>query len=138
MRTQRVQHVTWIVALGLLAGGVVWETSALAQDKAQRQRPCTADAQKLCPDARTSKEQLQCLQSHEAELSQSCRDLLARTAAARSKIVEMQEACKTDAETFCKDAKPGRGALVQCLRSHAAELSPACKGTLPKGKDKAS
>lgn len=138
MRMQRVQHVAWTVVLGLMVGGLVWGTSALAQEKGQRQGPCAADTQKFCPDAKTTKEQAQCLKSHETELSQGCTDLRAKATSAQSKIANMRAACKGDAETMCKDAKPGGGALIQCLKSHAADLSPACKDALPKGKGKSS
>lgn len=134
MRTQRGQRVVWMVVVGLLAGVLVGSPSALAQEKAQRQGPCAADVQQFCPEAKTAKERAQCLKSHEAELSQGCKDLRARAGHARSKLAEVREACQTDVETLCRDVKAGRGALLQCLRSHAAELSPACKSALPQGK----
>jgi hypothetical protein len=53
-------------------------------------------------------------------------------------MAAMKDACKSDAETLCKDVKPGRGgsALTQCLQSHETDLSAACKDTLPKSKKK--
>ena len=35
--------------------------------------------------------------------------------------------CKPDIEKFCKGVKPGHGAVIQCLREHESELTPACK-----------
>lgn len=35
--------------------------------------------------------------------------------------------CKADVQKFCKDVKPGKGAIMNCLKSHDAELSEACK-----------
>jgi Golgi apparatus protein 1 len=35
--------------------------------------------------------------------------------------------CKEDAERLCKGVEPGQGRIVQCLKQHEAELSPACK-----------
>lgn len=46
------------------------------------------------------------------------------------------EACKADAEKLCPGAKPGSGAIVQCLKQHQAELSPACIEFRDKVKDK--
>jgi cysteine rich repeat protein len=35
--------------------------------------------------------------------------------------------CKEDAERLCKGVEPGEGRVVQCLKQHEADLSPACK-----------
>jgi len=127
-----------MVLLGLVVSGLVWSTPVLAaQTKAHRTSACTADEQQFCPDAKTAKERTQCLKSHEADLSQGCKDLRARAANARvhTKMAMMKEVCKSDAETLCKDVKAGR-AMTQCLQSHEADLSMACKDTLPKSKKK--
>lgn len=36
-------------------------------------------------------------------------------------------ACKEDIKKFCGDMKKGEGEMAQCLKTHEAELSPACK-----------
>ena len=143
MRTKQWQQIAWMALLGLVVGGLVWSAPLLAAEtKAPRTSACTADEQKFCPDATTAKERTQCLKSHEADLSQGCKDLRTRAANARAKAQEkmaaMKDACKSDAETLCKDVKPGRGgsALTQCLQSHETDLSAACKDTLPKSKKK--
>ena len=140
MRTERFQQVVRMALLGLLVGGLVWSTPVLAQTtKTQRMSACTEDEQRFCPDAKTARERTQCLKSHEAELSQGCKDLRARAVNAgakkQAKTAAMKEACKSDAETLCKDVKAGR-AMTQCLQSHEMELSAACKDTLPKSKRK--
>ena len=38
-----------------------------------------------------------------------------------------QGACKADAEKFCKDIKPGEGRIMDCLKTHKADLSEGCK-----------
>ena len=142
MRTQRFPQVAWMALLGLVVGGLVWSTPVLAQTKTHRTSACTADEQKFCSDAKTAKERTQCLNTHEAELSQGCKGLRTRAANARAKAQEkmaaMKDSCKSDAETLCKDVKPGRGgsALTQCLQSHETDLSAMCKDTLPKSKKK--
>jgi len=35
--------------------------------------------------------------------------------------------CADDIAKFCKDVKPGSGAIVSCLKQHENELSPVCK-----------
>lgn len=40
--------------------------------------------------------------------------------------------CKADAQKLCKDAKPGGGRVMACLKEHETELSPACKEQLPR------
>jgi len=35
--------------------------------------------------------------------------------------------CKEDAERLCQGVEPGEGRIVQCLKQHEADLSPACK-----------
>ena len=35
--------------------------------------------------------------------------------------------CKEDAERLCQGVEPGEGRILQCLKQHEAELSPACK-----------
>ena len=142
MRTQQFPQVAWMALLGLVVGGLVRSTPVLAQTKTHRMSACTEDEQKFCPDAKTAKERTQCLKSHEADLSQGCKDLRARAVNAGAKKQEktaaMKDACKSDAETLCKDVKPGRGgsALTQCLKSHETDLSVACKDMLPKSKKK--
>jgi hypothetical protein len=45
-----------------------------------------------------------------------------------------QDACKADAERLCKDIPPGGGRIIGCLKSHEADLSPACKERMAAGK----
>ena len=35
--------------------------------------------------------------------------------------------CAADVEKFCKDVKPGEGRILNCLKEHEKDLSPACK-----------
>jgi Cysteine rich repeat len=38
--------------------------------------------------------------------------------------------CGADLQKFCADVRLGGGRAVQCLRTHAADLSPSCQSTL--------
>ncbi len=41
-----------------------------------------------------------------------------------------QGACKQDVDKLCKDVKPGEGAILQCLKTNEASLSPKCAGQM--------
>lgn len=55
--------------------------------------------------------------------------MLAGSAVARDANPTAQ-ACKADHAKFCKSTQPGGGRIVECLKSHEAELAPACKSAL--------
>ena len=40
------------------------------------------------------------------------------------------DACRAEADKFCKGMKPGEGKLLKCLQGHEAELSDACKARI--------
>lgn len=45
---------------------------------------------------------------------------------------KLAEACSMDADKFCKGIKPGKGRVLECLRSNLKELSEDCKTKLTK------
>jgi cysteine rich repeat protein len=40
--------------------------------------------------------------------------------------------CAEDAKKFCGDVKPGGGRIAKCMKSHEAELSPACQAEMKR------
>ena len=40
---------------------------------------------------------------------------------------EVQNACSDDIAKFCKDLKPGKGTIMECLEKHETELTTACR-----------
>ncbi|MFI5398817.1 MAG: cysteine rich repeat-containing protein [Candidatus Binatia bacterium] len=46
--------------------------------------------------------------------------------------------CREDVEKLCPNIKPGGGRYRDCLKQHAAELSPACQEHLKQVKAKAA
>lgn len=44
--------------------------------------------------------------------------------------------CAEDAKKFCGDVKPGRGRVAKCMKSHEAELSPACQAEMKKAEER--
>jgi hypothetical protein len=120
-----VQTKWFSVLAGVFCLGIAMGASA-----AQTAKPCRDDAAKLCPDVKPGGGAMaRCLKEHSSELSPACKDNIAK---AKKKVQEFKEACKDDAKNFCKDEKPGKGRIVQCLKKHESELSPACKEKMSK------
>ena len=95
---------------------------ALAAGLARADAPCASDLARFC-DGRPPLEQLSCLQSHRADLTQACRERVETT------VVDLQLArqdCEPDAFAFCRDA--GRGEpMVACLSAKQGDLTPRCQ-----------
>jgi len=88
-------------------------------------RPCSADIEKFCKDVQPGEGRIvQCLKAHNAELSSECKE---KGQELKEKANAFKEACKEDADKFCKDVPRGHGARIQCLKDHEADLSPTCK-----------
>jgi hypothetical protein len=108
-----------------LAGGVSAE---------EKDRPCMADAEKLCKGVEKGEGRIaKCLKEHENEVSAACKENIGKM---KEKIKDVAEACKDDAAKVCKDIKPGEGRILRCLKQHEGELSPACKEQMsqPRGR----
>ena len=112
-----------VVALVLLLTAVARQGSA-----ADMKGPCAADAQRFCQGvAHDRPHMLQCLSAHSGELSAPCK--LSLQAAAGDRAAR-RKACQPDIQKFCKDAGPGRGHFLKCLKAHEAELSPPCQSAI--------
>jgi hypothetical protein len=40
--------------------------------------------------------------------------------------------CMADRQKFCGGVEPGEGRIVACMKSHEADLSPACKAAFAR------
>ncbi|HRC25646.1 MAG: hypothetical protein WAT82_03715 [Nitrospira sp.] len=96
-----------------------------------RELKCDLEIEALCPEEEG--ERRACLLRKTAQLSAPCRPML------RERLVRMKEAmqqlrtaCEADRRQFCREVPLGGGALVQCLESHAQEVSDQCFQLLPK------
>jgi len=58
-------------------------------------------------------------------LSADCQVAIVRAAA-------VGRACKADVKQFCADVKPAKGAIADCMKSHAADVSNGCKDAMAK------
>jgi hypothetical protein len=109
-------------AFALLAAGLA--TGSYAQAR-KGDGPCSEDAKKFCGNEKPGGGRIaKCMKSHETEVSPACQSAMK---AAEQRIQEVREECKGDAEKFCKGIRPGQGRILSCLKSHQAELAPACK-----------
>ena len=99
-------------------------------------RPCRDDAARLCKDVQPGEGRVaRCLKEHANELSPACKENIGKM---KEKVKEVKEACEQDAKKLCEDTKPGGGRIMQCLKQHEGELSPACKEHMdkPRGKNR--
>lgn len=91
---------------------------------------CRAEAQKFCKDVKPGGGRvLQCLKTHENDLSPGCRE---RMAEGRKNMESFAKACKPDAEKLCKGIEPGEGRMMKCMRENKAQLSPGCREKIEK------
>ena len=95
---------------------------------------CEAEIEQLCPDSLDGSVRRRCLEQRAKQLPPLCQSQL------REQFVKWKEdrsrlmaACDEDVKRFCTTVKAGNGRILQCLQSHAQELSDRCYQTLPKG-----
>ncbi len=87
--------------------------------------PCREDRMKHCSHAMGDHSgMLQCMNDHEKDLSNACRD---HKNAMNADMKSAHAACMPDIEKFCADVKPGQGRMRDCLRKNKAGLSQTCK-----------
>jgi hypothetical protein len=114
----------FVLLAGALAGG------AHAQAR-KGDGPCAADAKKFCGNEQPGGGRIaKCMKSHQAELSPACQSEMKR---AEERIEQVREECNADAKKFCQGIKPGQGRILACLKSHQAELAPACAAEFQRG-----
>ncbi|MFL6648275.1 MAG: cysteine rich repeat-containing protein [Sulfurifustaceae bacterium] len=63
-----------------------------------------------------------------------CLLLAAGGASAAYKSGPRQGPCMEDAKKLCSNVKPGGGRIYQCMTSHEAELTPACRDHIAQAK----
>jgi len=118
--------MTQLVGIRLVVVALVFLLWTDANVYAQTSPPCAEEIAKFCKDIQPCKGFLMnCLKEHENELSPTCK---AKVEGAKKRLEEAQLACSEDIQKFCKDLQPGGGRIAKCLKEHANDLSPACKG----------
>ena len=107
--------------------GLLTIFAAQAEEKEMR-GACRADLQKLCKGIQPGGGRLvMCLKQHESEVSPGCREEMAE---AKKEFKEFAEACKGDAQTFCKGVQPGQGRVLRCLAENKEKLSSGCRSEI--------
>jgi hypothetical protein len=123
-----------ILFIGFICLAMMLGTYAYAADK----NPCSEDIAKFCTNIKPgTTAMMDCLESHENQLSAACKEYEAKMG---GKKVEMREkvrdaakvrkACRDDVAKFCKDVDPKQGGVAKCLKEHASELSVACRESI--------
>jgi hypothetical protein len=134
-----------LVALSLLvplAPGAFAQENKPAAPPATAALPdaCAADAQKICPKGEGAA-RVECLRSHESEVSAACKSALTAPPAEQPAVGAaggregrgrggFAAACRADGEKLCADAQ-GR-ARFQCLAEKESELSDGCKAVIQR------
>lgn len=125
------------LAVGLLCFGWSFGIDASAANK----NPCSEDVAKFCaniPPGPTGMIALMdCLEEHEKELSDTCREFEAgmggprmeRSEAVREKR-QFRQSCIGDMARFCDNASPTQGGMMKCLNEHENELSTPCSQSI--------
>jgi hypothetical protein len=102
---------------------------------AAEQNPCSEDIAKFCKDVKPGQRAIMdCLERHESQLSDACKDYEARMERPRAEsreVVKQQmrvrQACRGDVAKLCNEAASGSGGITTCLRELASELSMPCR-----------
>jgi hypothetical protein len=95
---------------------------------AQESLICADDIEKYCKEIKPGGGRLlNCLKSHETELSVSCKGKIDEL---RGIIKEFEQACSGDITRFCKEIQPGDGRIIKCLKERDKELSPQCSAKI--------
>jgi hypothetical protein len=134
--------------LSLLAAVLFSSTAALAgpgggPGPGRGHGPCAADVQKLCAGVQPGGGRvLDCLKSHEADLSAACKARGEQGKARKAERKEAREAvhaaCKDDVAKLCGGVTAGGGSVMRCLRDNLRDnkVSAACKDAVAEERGK--
>jgi hypothetical protein len=84
--------------------------------------PCGDDIRRFC-EGKSPLEVLSCLQGHQPDLSDACKQRIDHVVAS---LQNAQLDCEEDAFGFCREAGQGE-AMVSCLSKHQGKLTRRCQ-----------
>ncbi len=122
------------VSVALLAGLMLGlaRAPAPAQPRGNGGGACTVDLEQFCKGVEPGAGRIhRCLEEHEAQLSDACKQHVAQM---RERTRTIEEACKDEVTKFCKSVSVGGGRVRNCLKRHEPALSPSCKTALEETK----
>jgi hypothetical protein len=96
---------------------------------------CNSELVQFCPEVTPGDGRLlACLYAYGDKLSGQCEhalyDAAVRLERAIDAIAYVASECRAELETHCASVEVGEGRVAQCLKDHAAELSPGCDQAL--------
>jgi hypothetical protein len=113
---------------------LLWTIAFNRATFADELNPCSADIEKFCKDATQGRPLLKCLEQHESQLSNACKEFEkglegARVESREAKLQQMRLrfACREDVIKFCNDTNLGSDGILPCLKEHASDLSASCR-----------
>jgi hypothetical protein len=118
----RISVVVAFLSLPALSARAQQPAGQPASALDQARQLCAADVDKLCKEENKTNKTLECLQKHDADLSDDCINKFWRR-------YRVSQVCQADFDRLCKDVRP----LGPCVKQHDAELSKECRSALVKG-----
>ena len=136
MENRRSLHIVAGVFFGF---ALIVSMTADAAD----QNPCSKEmatyCKKIAPGTSTM---MDCLEKHEHQLSNSCKDYEKTMGGARVEmkeeardIADYRKASSADVTKFCKDVSPENDGTAACLRQHEKKLSATCLKSIQERKN---
>jgi len=125
--------------LGILCLVVTFGSASQAATR----NPCEKDIATFCKNVKPENQGiLKCLEQHERELSQECRDYEVKMEGLKGERRELakgkmrfRQDCKADINKFCKDADLQPGGIGKCIYEHENAVSASCKAWIKADKE---
>ncbi len=120
----------WISVLTLILS---FHATSFAKSE-KKAGACEKDVATLCAGVEPGEGKIaKCLRENKEKVSTECK---AEWEHAKAAFKELKEVCHEDYQKYCEDVKPGRGAVLKCMRKNKEKLSEACKAEFKELKEK--
>ena len=121
----RLLRSTCLAALA--CGALAARAPARADDD-----PCASARSSYCADVKPGEaRQASCLKARWGDLTPACRAYVDRLFST-AELFNLQ--CKPEIYDLCRAVESGKGAVLACLRSKYAQLSPTCQAAVDQAK----